>query len=161
MAAALKAPESDLAERVEKLLEERKAAQREIEKLRGAQRGDLAGEWVGSARDLSAGDGKALAVRVEDIDAKELRTLSDDLRDKLGDGVVMIVSESGGKVLLAVGVTRALTARLKAGDLVRETARIVGGGGGGRPDFAQAGGKDASKIDEAIDTFYELVGAAS
>ena len=68
--------------------------------------------------------------------------------------------ENGGKVLVAIGVTKDQTSTYKAGDLIREVAGVVGGGGGGRPDFAQAGGKDASKIDAAIAKFHELVGAS-
>jgi alanyl-tRNA synthetase len=64
----------------------------------------------------------------------------------------------GDKALIAIGVTRDLTDRVKAGELIREVAGIVGGGGGGRPDFAQAGGKDPSRIDEALAKFSELVG---
>ena len=66
--------------------------------------------------------------------------------------------EEDDKALLAIGVTKDLTAQLKAGDLIREVAGVVGGGGGGRPDFAQAGGKDPGRIDEALEKFNELVG---
>ena len=83
----------------------------------------------------------------------------DDLRNRLGQGVVMLVSETNGKVLVAIGVTKDLMDTYKAGDLVRETAGVLGGGGGGRPDFAQAGGRDASQIDAAIARFYEIVSA--
>jgi alanyl-tRNA synthetase len=100
-----------------------------------------------------------LGVRVDDLDAKSMRDMVDDLRNRLGSGVVLLVSESGGKVLLAAGVTKDLTGRFKAGDIIREVAGIVGGGGGGRPDFAQAGGRDASRIDEALERFRSLCGA--
>ena len=78
-----------------------------------------------------------------------LRGLSDSLRDRLGSGVVVLASENDGKVTLVVSVTKDLTARVQAGRLVKELAPIVGGGGGGRPDFAEAGGKDPSRIDDA------------
>ncbi len=87
-----------------------------------------------------------------------MRGMVDDLRNRLKSGVVFLVGENEGKVVLAVGVTKDLTQRYKAGDLVREVAAVVGGGGGGRADFAQAGGKDASKIEEAIARFYNLCG---
>ena len=153
----LKTPEAELPARVGKLLDERKAAQKEIDSLKGAQRGAEAGQMLGDARAIDGG--KVLAIRVEDVDGKALRTMADDLRQRLGDGIVFIASEAGPKVLLAVGVTKKLSESHKAGDLIKELAPIVGGKGGGRPDFAQSGGSDASKIDDAIARFYELVGA--
>ena len=102
---------------------------------------------------------KALAVRRDGSDAEEMRALVDDLRNRLGSGVVLVISETGGKVLLAAGVTKDRVDAHKAGDLIRELAKIVGGGGGGRPDFAQAGGRDPSKIDAALERFHELIAA--
>ena len=157
-AQVLKVPVTDVASRVEKLLDDRREAEREIEKLKSAQRSEAAGDVVADARDV--GDAKALAVRLEGADAKEMRSTADDLRNRLGSSVVLLVAESGGKVLLAVGVTKDLVGRFKAGDLIREVAGVVGGGGGGRPDFAQAGGKDPEKIEEAMSRFYELVEGA-
>ena len=72
--------------------------------------------------------------------------------------MVCLAAASGDKALLAIGVTKDLTEQLKAGDLIREVAGVVGGGGGGRADFAQAGGKDPSRIDLALEKFNELVG---
>jgi alanyl-tRNA synthetase len=151
----LRSPADEVPARVEKLLEERRDAERTIEKLRAAQRGSAAGDLVASAREV--GGIKVLATRVEDVDARELRAMVDDLRGRLGSGVVLLAAESDGKVALAVGVSPDLIHRLKAGDLVREVAQVVGGGGGGRPDFAQAGGRDPSRIDEAIERFHALV----
>jgi alanyl-tRNA synthetase len=88
--------------------------------------------------------------RVTGLEKAALRTVSDSLRDRLGSGVVVLVSENEGKVSLVVSVSKDLTARVKAGQLIKELAPIVGGGGGGRPDFAEAGGKDPSKIDELL-----------
>ena len=93
---------------------------------------------------------KLVARRVSGLEKGALRGLSDSLRDRLGSGVVVIASENDGKVSLVVSVTKDLTSRVQAGRLVKELAPIVGGGGGGRPDFAEAGGKDPSKIDELI-----------
>ena len=87
-----------------------------------------------------------------------MRTMVDDFRNRMGSGVVCLAAANGDKALLAIGVTKDLTDRLKAGDLIREVAGVVGGGGGGRPDFAQAGGKDPSKLAEAIAKFNELLG---
>jgi alanyl-tRNA synthetase len=93
---------------------------------------------------------KLVTKRVAGLDKGGLRTVSDSLRDRLGSGVVVVVSENDGKVSLVVSVTKDLTSRMKAGQLVKELAPIVGGGGGGRPDFAEAGGKDPSKIDALL-----------
>ena len=101
-----------------------------------------------------------LAAKLEDVDAKQLRAIVDDLRNRIGSGVVLATAEQDDRVLLAVGVTKDLVAKHRAGDLIGVVAKLVGGGGGGRPDFAQAGGRDASKIDLAIEKFFEEVGAA-
>ena len=156
-ASLLKSPPEEVPSRVEKLLEDRRAAQKQLEELKKAQRTEAAGDLLAEAREISGG--KALATRVDGIDSKVMRGMIDDLRNRLGQGVVMLVSETNGKVLVAIGVTKDLMDTYKAGDLVRETAGVLGGGGGGRPDFAQAGGRDASQIDAAIARFYEIVSA--
>ena len=81
----------------------------------------------------------------------------DALRDKLKSGVVLLASESDGRVALALGVTPDLTKRFPAGRLIREVASVVGGKGGGRPDFAQAGGRDPSKLDAAFERLDALI----
>ncbi|MDP6977891.1 MAG: alanine--tRNA ligase [Myxococcota bacterium] len=156
-AGLLKVAPAEVHDRVAKLLDERKAARRELDSMASKKQGDVAGDLAASAREIAGG--KALAARVEGSDAKAMRSLIDDLRNKLGSGVVCLLTESKGKVLVAIGATKDQIENHKAGDLIREVAGVVGGGGGGRPDFAQAGGKDASKIDDAIAKFYELVGA--
>jgi alanyl-tRNA synthetase len=122
-------------------------------KLASAQSGDLAAqaEAVGSAR--------ILATRVSG-DAKALRELADKLRDKLGSGVVALGAEVDGKAVLLVAVTRDLTGKVKAGDLVKEGARLVGGAGGGKPDLAQAGGADPAGLDSALAKIKSLAMAA-
>ena len=89
-------------------------------------------------------------MQVDGQDATGLRTLLDKLRDKLGSGVVVLGSAEEGKASLCIGVSKDLTGRIKAGDIVKQLAPIVGGGGGGRPDMAQAGGKDPEKLPEAM-----------
>jgi len=156
VARLLKTTTGDVPGRVEKLLEERKGLQRELDRLKHQQAGEAAGDLIEQVREI--GGAKVLGVRVEGVEAEGMRQMVDDLRNRLGSGVVMVISETDGKLLLASGVTRDLVGTHKAGDLIREVAQVVGGGGGGRPDFAQAGGKDASKIDEALERFYALVG---
>jgi len=154
----LKVPAEEAVRRVERLLEERKAADRESAALRRGQRGAAATDLVSQARDVNGT--KVLATRAEGVSGKDLRTMVDDLRDKLRSGVVLLASEADGKVSLALGVTPDLKDRLKAGDLVREVAAVVGGKGGGRADFAQAGGNDPGKIDEAFEKLFSLVEAS-
>jgi alanyl-tRNA synthetase len=93
---------------------------------------------------------KVVTQRAEGLEKTALRGLSDSLRDRLGSGVVVLASENDGKVTIVASVTKDLTSRIQAGRIVRELAPIVGGGGGGRPDFAEAGGKDASKIADLL-----------
>ena len=86
-----------------------------------------------------------------------MRTMVDDLRIKLESGIVLLAAEEDGRVALALGVTKDLKGKHKAGDLIRKVAAVVGGKGGGRPDFAQAGGNDPDKIAEAFEKLDALI----
>ena len=152
----LKVPAGELPTRIEKLLAERRELEKQLEETQNAQRGDVAGDLVSQARDLEGT--KVLGCRVEGVDAKAMRGLVDDLRNRLGSSIVLLMTENKGKVLLSIGVTKDLVGRFKAGDLIRDVAAVVGGGGGGRPDFAQAGGQEPEKIAEAIEKFHALCG---
>ena len=101
---------------------------------------------------------KLLAVSVPEVDMNGLRDLGDQLKEKLGEGVVVLASAKGGKVsLLSMVTDGAQKMGAHAGNLIKAIAAVVGGGGGGRPNMAQAGGKDASKIDEAIGKAAEVL----
>jgi alanyl-tRNA synthetase len=100
---------------------------------------------------------KVLAHRVDNLERAQMRTLVDQLRDKIGSGVVALGSASDGNVAIIVGVTKDLTSRVQAGKVVGAVAQKVGGKGGGRPDLAEAGGKDASQLDAALDGVYGVV----
>ncbi len=100
---------------------------------------------------------KVLAHRVDNLERAQLRTLVDQLRDKLGSGVVVVGSAADGNVSLIAGVTKDLTSRIQAGKVVGAVAEKVGGKGGGRPDLAEAGGKDAAALDSALDSVYNVV----
>ena len=100
---------------------------------------------------------KVLAHRVDNLERTQMRTLVDQLRDKIGSGVVVLGSASNGNVSLIVGVTKDLTSRVQAGKVVGAVAQKVGGKGGGRPDLAEAGGKDAGALDAALDGAYSVV----
>ena len=97
--------------------------------------------------------------KVADLDKDALRGLADSLKARIKSGVVVIASANDGKVQMVVAVTPDLTGRIKAGQIVKEIAPIVGGGGGGRPDFAEAGGKQAERIDEMLEQSQRVVEA--
>src|SRR5271165_4963500 len=100
---------------------------------------------------------KVLATRADNLERAQLRTLIDNLRNKLGSGVVVLGSVSDGKVALIVGVTKDLTQRVQAGKIIAEVAKKVGGSGGGRPDMAEAGGKDPNALDAALADSFGVV----
>jgi alanyl-tRNA synthetase len=151
----LKAPIADVSIRLEKFVEERRATDREIEQLRASQHGATSKDLARDAKEIAGI--KVLAARVPGVGAKDLRGMVDDLRVKLKSGIVLLASEEGGRVALALGVTKDLTGTHKAGNLIREVAAVVGGKGGGRPDFAQAGGNDPGKIDAAFEKLDALI----
>jgi len=157
IAALLHGGEDEVAGKIEKLL----AAQKDLERrLADAQSKLVSGTSRDLLDDVREVNGiKVLAQQVDQVDAKVLRELADKLRDRMQSGVVVLGGSDGEKVLLLVAVTKDLVKRVHAGNLIKEIAPIVGGGGGGRPDFAQAGGKDPSKIPQALARVYELIGA--
>ena len=125
-------PLAELPGRVGKLIEERKEAQKQIDELRSKRSsGGVADDLFAKARAIASQDGaKAISGVVEDVDAKAMRTMVDDYKNRLGSGVVCLAAASGAKALIAIGVTKDLTGSFKAGDLIREVAAVVGGGGG-------------------------------
>jgi len=100
---------------------------------------------------------KVLAHRVDNLERAQMRTLVDQMRDKLGSGVVVLGSATNGNVSLIVGVTKDLTTRIQAGKVIGPVAQKVGGKGGGRPDLAEAGGKDPAALDAALEATYGVV----
>ena len=142
------------AETIERLQGETKRLEHELEQLKmkvalGAQSGDDA---------ITLGDARLIARRVSGLEKGSLRGLADSLRDRLGRGVVVLASENEGKVALVVSVSKDLVDRVHAGKVVKAVAPIVGGGGGGRPDFAQAGGRQPAKIDALLAESRHIVG---
>jgi alanyl-tRNA synthetase len=153
----LKSSEPDLVESVERLIADNRDKEREIERLKSkiAQAG--AGDLAEQAREVNGV--KVIAAQVDGLDRSQLRSLVDSLRGKLGSGVVVLGSANGGDVALICGVTKDLAgARVHAGKLIGAIAQELGGRGGGRPDLAEAGGKDAAKLGAALQKAYELIG---
>jgi alanyl-tRNA synthetase len=158
VAELLKAPVGEVTARLEKLLDERRTLEKELEKLRAERRGAASGDLLSQARDVAGV--KVLTARADGAAGGDLRAMVDDLRQKLRSGIVLLAVEGEGRVTLALGVTPDLVGRFKAGALIGVVAEIVGGKGGGKPDFAQAGGRDATKIPEAFEKLLSLVAEA-
>ena len=156
LAKTLKTTPAELSDRAEHLLKEVKELQSENESLKSK----LAQESLGDVTDqvTEVKGVKVLAAAVDGVDMNGLRDLGDQLKEKLGEGVVVLASSMGGKVsLLAMATPGAMEKGAHAGNLIKAAAAIVGGGGGGRPNMAQAGGKNPEKIGEAIAKIPELV----
>ena len=148
--AQLGARDGAAVERLEKLL----AREKELEKKLRAMEQKLASGAGAAASDETVrdvGGVKVVTRRLDGVDARTMREMADRMRQQHGSAVVVLGSDLGeGKVALLVAVTPDLTSKIKAGDIIKSIAPIVGGTGGGRPDLAQAGGRDASKLDEAL-----------
>ena len=142
---------------VKRLQAEARRLARELDELKMKTALGGSGE---SQRDdaVSIGDARFIARRVAGLEKSALRGLADTLRDRLGRGVVLLVSDNDGKVGLIVSVSKDLTDRVHAGKVVKAIAPIVGGGGGGRPDFAEAGGREPARIDALLAESRRVVG---
>ncbi len=155
LAAMLNASEDALPAAVERLT----LAVRQMEKQRDALKRKAAysqlDELLEQVRTVK--DVRVLAAKVDEMDREAMRQLVDTLRQKLGSGVVVLGTAEDGKVALISGVTKDLTSRLHAGKIVQAVARQVGGSGGGRPDLAEAGGKDTSSLKKAIEGVYAII----
>jgi alanyl-tRNA synthetase len=157
LAGSAKATPDAIRAEFERRDEEIKRLRRELEQVRMK----TAATAVSSATDQAVVvDGlKVLAQRVDNVDRNQMRVLVDNLRNKLGTGVVVLGSVADGKVALIVGVTKDATSKVQAGKVVGEIAKKVGGKGGGRPDLAEAGGTDPSQLDAALKSAPEVVRA--
>jgi alanyl-tRNA synthetase len=149
-AGLLKIPPLELPRRLAALLEDQKRLEKQLAQLESKVARSQAQDLVASARQVAGVP--VLAARLDGLDPDGLRSVMDTLRDRLPSGVIVLGSAVDGKVSLVAAVSKDLMKRFPAGRLVQEVAKVVGGGGGGRPDLAQAGGKDPSKLDDALAT---------
>jgi alanyl-tRNA synthetase len=150
-------PAEALRQELEKKDAEIKKLQKELEQLRMKSAASTVSSAEERVREIHGV--KVLTQRVDNLDRGQMRTLVDNLRNKLGSGVVVLGSAQDGKVALIVGVTKDLTGRVQAGKVIKPVAEKVGGSGGGRPDMAEAGGKDPEKLDAALNEAYSAVDA--
>ena len=156
IAAALKTNPADILDKIAHLQAELKALQSENESLKSKMAQSSLGDVMDQVKEIKGV--KVLAAALKDVDMNGLRDLGDQLKEKLGEGVVVLASDNAGKVnLMATATDGAMKAGAHAGNLIKAIASIVGGGGGGRPNMAQAGGKNPEKISDAIAAVYDVV----
>ncbi len=152
----LKATPDNLSEKISHLTAENKSLHSEIESLKSRMAQDAVGDVMDQVREVKGV--KLLAAQIEGIDMNGLRELGDQLKEKLGEGVVVLASGNDGKVsLMATATDGAMKQGAHAGNLVKGIAGLVGGGGGGRPNMAQAGGKNPAGIPEALEKAAEVL----
>ena len=158
-AALLKANPGVVAERVERLLKDHKEKDREIATLKSKLLAGKSEEVLSGVRELN---GVRVVARELDVDSpKELRESADRIKDKLGSGIIVVAARTGTSAMLSCVVTKDLTGRFKAGDIVRRLSSVIGGKGGGRPDMAQGGGSNPEHLERAFEVLYELVSGAA
>ena len=155
VAGMLNATEDDVLGALEKKLDEIRDIEKQLEASKRKAAGSAATDLVGQAKDVKGV--RLIAAKVDGVDREGLRQMVDTLRQKLGSGVVALGTVADDKVALIVGVTKDLNPKVHAGKIVQELAKMVGGSGGGRPDLAEAGGKDTSGLQNALDQVYPLL----
>ena len=153
----LRGNEDELAARVERLIGQQKQLEKQLAQLQRQLAGNQSGDLLGQAKMVNGK--RIIASEIAGADQKRLLELADQLRERMGSGVVVLASHQDGQVRLIAAVTKDLAGQVHAGKLVGQIAPIVGGRGGGRPELAQAGGSDPSKIGEALARAVELVSA--
>jgi alanyl-tRNA synthetase len=154
-AGMLNSTEDGILDAIERQLETIKQLEKQLDALKRKSAGSLADELVGSAKDIKGV--RVVAAKIPGYDRAALRQLVDALRQKLGSGVVVLGTAEDGKAALIAGVTKDLIPKLHAGKIIQELAKLVGGSGGGKPDLAEAGGKDTSAIEKAVGNVYSIL----
>ncbi len=156
VATTLKVNKDQIVKKSETVLADIKSLEKELNEMRKAAAGDVAGKAIDEAKDINGM--KAVVAQIDCDDASALRDVADQIRDKIGSGIVFLAAANGDKVLfVAMATADAVKAGVHAGNIIREAAKVAGGGGGGRPDMAQAGGKDVSKISDALAKATEVI----
>jgi alanyl-tRNA synthetase len=155
LAELLKATPEELQDKARKLLERQKELERELRALRARAAAGSSRDLLCEAREVAGV--RLLCAEVQVEDPKAMGELGDQLRERLGSGIVLLGSRSGTKAALTISVSRDLQERFPAGELMREVAQVVGGKGGGKPHFAQGGGPDKEKLPEALERLGEIL----
>jgi alanyl-tRNA synthetase len=155
VASLLKTTPDQTKEKVERLLNEQRDKEREMEALKLKLFSTRSGDLFEGVRELNG-----VKVFTREMDAaspRDLRGYADQIKDKLGSAIVVLGAKQGGKAMLICVVTKDLTGRFKAGEIISRLSTIVGGKGGGRPDMAQGGGSRPEKLESAFEAVYEMV----
>jgi alanyl-tRNA synthetase len=155
VAGIVRTSESDVVDQIEKLMSREKSMEHELQQLKTKVAQAEAGQLETQARDMKGV--KVLAARVDGLDRAQLRTLVDSLRNKWKSAVVVLATTEDSNIAIVSGVTKDLTAKVHAGKLAGSVAQAVGGKGGGRPDMAEAGGKDIAALPAALEQVYTTV----
>ena len=155
IAAQLKTPVDKVEDRVANLSEQNRELSREIDRLKSVMASQAGDSLSADAKDINGV--KVLAIELKDTDAKGLRDSMDKLKDKLGSAAIVLGAVEDGKVRLIAGVSKDVTDRVKAGELVNHVALQVGGKGGGRPDLAQAGGTEPENLTAALNSVADWI----
>lgn len=155
IAVLVKAEGGDPVEKVARMLDRQKELQKELDALQGKLNAAQSADLLSGVKEI--GGTKVLAVKVRMDDPKGMRELSDTLKERIGSGVIVLGCEKEGKANLLVAVTKDLSSRYRAGDIVKALTPIIGGSGGGKPELAQAGGSKPEKLDEALEAVYGIV----
>ena len=153
----LKASPEEVVVKISKLIDDNKSLQKEIEALKQTMVTSSADNVLDQARDIKGI--KVIATRIKAENPKSLREYADRIKDQLKSGVIIVGGAGADKAFLVVVVTKDLTSSLNAGKIIQEVARGIGGSGGGRPDMAQAGGKEKDKLEETLAGAYSIIEA--
>ncbi len=144
-----------LPSRIDRLMADQKSLEKELERLKARM---AASEAKSAGDEFRMIQGVRVLVKKVTADSPAgLRNMADQFRDRIGSGIVVLAASAGSKAMLVAAVTRDLTDKYPAGDIVKHAATVVGGSGGGRPDMAQAGGTMPEKIDEALDRVCQIL----
>jgi len=155
IAHTLRAPRAELTQAITRLMDEQRQLESELEAIKRKSAYSQVGNLIEAPKDVQGV--RVVSRKVEGIDPSILRELAENAASKMGSGVVVLGLASNGKASLVAVVSQDLQKRLHAGKIIKKVAEMVGGSGGGRPDFAQAGGKDTEKLEEALQSVYNTV----
>ena len=156
---ALKCSEKDVLNRITQQSSEMKAKDKEIAELKSKLTSGAEDDILKAVKEINGVN--SIAYALEGIDGNQLRDLADKIRDKMQSGVVVLISNMAGKVnLVAMATKDCVQKGIHCGNIIKQSAQVLGGGGGGRPDMAQAGGKNPEKIEEAIAKIYEIINSS-